>query len=188
MNLKPIPSFGGAYVVSDDGRVFSVERVVDVPNHSQKTRTLKAKEKTTRIDSRGYVQCSISTGGKTRHYRVHRLMMEAFCPVDGSHLLDVNHKNGIKTDNTLQNLEWVTRGENHAHRYRVLLQQHSMVGKFGRKHHRAMAITGTAKDGKAVFFDALMDAQRAGFSAAKISQCLHGKRRTHAGMQWKLSA
>lgn len=188
MNKKPIPSLGGVYAATADGRIFSVGRVITVAGHMQKTRTIKERELATRIDIRGYVQCSASFGNKTRHYRVHRLVLEAFDPVEGMEFLDVNHKNGIKTDNTLENLEWLTRGENHRHRYSVLGQKHSMVGKYGAKHHRSIPVTGTAKDGSQVFFDALMDAQRAGFSASKISQCLHGKRRTHGGMQWTISA
>lgn len=188
MNLKPISAFSGAYLVSDDGRVFSAARVVAVRNHTQAEKRIASKELKTRIDTKGYVACSISQGGKTRHHRVHRLVLETFAPVDGSHLLDVNHKNGVKTDNRLENLEWATRGDNHIHRYRVLGQQHSMVGKFGEQHHRSIAVTGTAADGRQISFNALMDAQRAGYSAAKISQCLHGKRRTHAGMQWVISA
>lgn len=186
MNTKPIPSLDGYYLVSDDGKVFSVARTLQVNGHSKQIkRSLKSAEKAQRTDRSGYANCTISFKGRTRHFRVHRLVMEAFDPRPNAQQLDVNHKNGIKTDNRLENLEWLTRGENLKHRYQVLKQKHSMVGKYGQEHPRAKAIIGyDANDNKVCEFKALMDAQRAGYSASKISNCLSGKRATHKGLRW----
>ena len=50
--------------------------------------------------------------GKKRTFRVHRLVMMAFAPVDNMESLEVNHKDGNKRNNSLSNLEWCTSSEN----------------------------------------------------------------------------
>lgn len=57
---------------------------------------------------------------------VHRLVMMAFAPRDNMEDLQVNHKNGIKTDNRLDNLEWCTALENMRHSFRMNLQKKQM--------------------------------------------------------------
>lgn len=63
-------------------------------------------------DKYGYKQVSIQQGGKEKSRRVHRLVLMAF---SGRSKKQVNHKNGIKTDNRLKNLEYVTAKQNAAH-------------------------------------------------------------------------
>lgn len=50
-----------------------------------------------------------------RHWLVHRLVMEAFAPVEGMEKLQVNHIDGNKQNNALSNLEWATRESNMQH-------------------------------------------------------------------------
>lgn len=64
----------------------------------------------------GYLKASIKLGGKQRSCFVHRLVAEAFIQnIDGKSF--VNHKNGVKTDNRVENLEWCTCSENIKHAY-----------------------------------------------------------------------
>lgn len=66
----------------------------------------------------GYKIVSLWDGKSGKTYRVHRLMAVAFLP--NTYMKEmINHKNGIKTDNRLSNLEWVTRSENALHSYRI---------------------------------------------------------------------
>ncbi|MBW2595123.1 MAG: HNH endonuclease [Deltaproteobacteria bacterium] len=65
---------------------------------------------------RGYLRSCIYQGkrGKPKHVVIHRLVAEAFIP-NSKHKPEVNHINCDKTDNRVENLEWVTRKENAAH-------------------------------------------------------------------------
>lgn len=66
-----------------------------------------------RINRRtGYSQIVLTAQGQRRNFNVHRLVLEAFQPKRPKNKNDVNHKNEIKTDNRLINLEWVSRKEN----------------------------------------------------------------------------
>lgn len=107
------------YMVSDEGHVKSCERDVKTFNgkvecyrHVPETYPLKEK------NIRGYKNVSIiqydDDMKPVKRYmcQVHRLILENFQPVDGMENLQVNHKNGNKGDNSLENLEWTTPAEN----------------------------------------------------------------------------
>jgi hypothetical protein len=72
-----------------------------------------------RIKRTGYVTYHLSKDGQSRDLRAHRLVWEAF---NGSIRkgLEINHRNGIKTDNRLVNLETLTKSENMKHKFREL--------------------------------------------------------------------
>ncbi len=75
-----------------------------------------------RITSRGYRTVTLTKAGVRINHRVHQLVMKAFVgPCPNRH--EINHKNGIKSDNRLCNLEYVTRSENIKHAYRLGLQK-----------------------------------------------------------------
>ena len=99
--------FDGTYHVSDFGRVKRV-RVYNNRRWSE-SGVLKSWLSTT-----GYPTVSLWSDNKGRFFAVHRLVMLAFvgrCPVG----CNVNHKNGTKTDNRLENLEYITFSGNSQH-------------------------------------------------------------------------
>jgi len=70
-----------------------------------------------RIDKCGYRQVALSENGITKQKSVHRLILETFNPIPNMENFQVNHINGNKLDNRLENLEWCTRSENLLHAY-----------------------------------------------------------------------
>jgi len=98
---KPIDRFENLYEVSSLGRVKSLK--------FNREKILKPG-----VNSRGYLVVTLSIYKNPKSITVHRLVLEQFLPsIDKT--LEINHKNGNKLDNRLENLEWVTSKENSRH-------------------------------------------------------------------------
>ena len=100
MTWRPIVGYEEIYEISNFGVVRSI-----LTGRSMTMQTMNKK---------GYVMVGLSTGGRKRSFLAHRLVATAFI---GPPFIDqmVNHKNAIKDDNTVENLEWVTAAENYRH-------------------------------------------------------------------------
>ena len=104
------------YVVDVDGHVYRVCK-----RQRSKTGRLICKYETTRlvgsIDLYGYRIYRMTMNGVKKHVKGHRIALNAFQGEQPD--LCANHKNGIKTDNRIENLEWVTVAQNNTHAIRT---------------------------------------------------------------------
>lgn len=104
-----INGYEGKYLVSNLGRVFSAPSSVHLDGYVLKQS----------VGRNGYLTVHLRKQGGEKRISVHRLVAEAFLPnVDGKP--EVNHKDGDKQNNCVDNLEWVTTSENKTHSIRVL--------------------------------------------------------------------
>ena len=163
------------YFVNNRGEVFSKN-----PYNNPNNIIRKLKPNT---DGSGYLFVRIDKDTK----KVHRLVAETFIS-NPENKPEVNHKNGIKTDNRMENLEWVSRSENNKHKYRVLGYKayNPMKGKFGKDNHLSKAVIQT-QDGKFIaFYNGIREAERqTGINHHRISECCRGNTRTAGGYEWQ---
>lgn len=111
--MKDIPGFEGIYVINEDGEVYALPRIT-VQKHRLPFRKIAQV-----LNTEGYPCVNLKKDGKQHMRRVHRLLGMVFIH-NPENKPFINHKNGIKTDNRLCNLEWCTRSENAKHSYDVL--------------------------------------------------------------------
>ena len=110
---KPIQGYEEYYEVSSEGNVRSKDRIRanGIP--------IKGKQLKPNVLKDGYAQVTLVVNGKPKCMKIHRLVAIAFIE-NPENKPQVNHKNGIRNDNRVENLEWVTISENHRHAFAVL--------------------------------------------------------------------
>ena len=100
-------TFLNDYIISNYGRVYS----------------FKTNKLLIPAERNGYLYVTLAYNGEQHPKRINRLVMMTFMPVLNANLLQVNHINGDKKDNSIWNLEWCTAKQNIAHAIRTGLRK-----------------------------------------------------------------
>lgn len=174
---KEVRGYSGLYEVSDLGRVRSLGRLCNSKNGS--TQQKRPRIMTQEISIHGYCRVRLyDLSGKSKHFAVHRLVLEAF---KGESELQVNHINEIKTDNRLENLEYVSAHSNCNHGTRNARISQNATGT----HTKRVAQIGD--DGAVLnVYESRAEAEaKTGVNAGDISQCCGGTRKRAGGYMWR---
>lgn len=176
---KDIPGFEH-YQASSLGRIKSLSRLVRSGPLPGLRRTPETIIQPFSAKNTGYLQVMIGR----RKYSAHRLIAMTWCDgfFDGA---CVDHKNGDRTDNRPENLEWVTNSENLKRSFQNG-RVSPTLGKFSDSHPTSKPVISTCqKTGEEITWQSAMDAVRAGFDSSSISRCCSGRYRHHKGHLWR---
>lgn len=133
-----------------------------------------------------YFRVSLYKDGKLYQRQVHRLVAETFIH-NIENKPQVNHINGVKTDNRVENLEWCTPSENSIHAFKLGLSKSNNKDKKGYKSTRGLEVIQYDKKGIEIRrYGSLRDAERnTGIKASSISLNINNKLKTAGGYIWK---
>lgn len=177
---KDVIGYKGTYQVSNLGRVKSLEKtyIHNVHKHPS-IRKEKLLKQGYSHKLNGYPVVSLTKSAyKAKTYKVHRLVAMAFIP-NPNKRKTVNHKNGIKTDNTVENLEWATYSENFCH----ALSNGLIKIKKGYDDYRSKQVLQLSKKG--ILIREWANASATPYIPSNIRNCCNGKRKSASGFMWK---
>lgn len=174
-----INGYEGLYEVSTSGRVRSLPK-----KHGFLLKNLRIKKPV--IDKYGYYRMNLWKGGKRETVLVHRLVAKAFI-TNKLNLKEVNHKNEIKTDNRVENLEWCDVRYNSNYGSRNERISKNMIGKNINSKSLSKPVARYSTQGELLeIYPSSMEAHRTtGIDASGIVKCCKGKNKVIGGYCWK---
>jgi hypothetical protein len=177
---KDIIGYEGFYKTSNLGRIKSLPKQRGFSNE------IKSIIRKQNHDKVGYLVCGICKEGIEKKFKVHRLIAIHFID-NPDNKTDVNHINGIKDDNRIVNLEWVSKLENQIHSWEKLNRVSSHKGKFGKNNHLSKKVNQYTLNGELIKkWDSMADVERElKISHSHISKVCIGTYKQYMGFKWK---
>lgn len=169
------------YAISNKGRVLSKRRYIDMPNGGK--RLIEAKLLTLSINHKGYYRVQLCRKGIYKLFFVHRLVANAYIQ-NIENKPQVNHIDGNKLNNCVENLEWSTNSENQKHAIKLGLKHHAEDSGIPKKAVKQInLVTGDVIN----IFPSLTEAARSvgQKSRTPIRFVCQGKRKQASGFGWQ---
>ena len=174
-----IAGFEGLYEVSNKGNIRSIRNGGELLKGS--------------VDKGGYRDVMLYDHSKYKHIKVHRAVALAFLE-NPENKRTVNHIDGNKLNNHVENLEWATHGENHKHAYSIGLKsfterQREACSKTGKetvdKNRPRRPVIMISESGEEKRFESAHEGARyVCGDASAIVACCKGKIKTSKGYRW----
>lgn len=174
---KPIKGYEGLYEVSNLGRVRSFH-----PHRKVKYKILNPIEMNI-----GYYKVTLYSKLKKEQKYIHKLVAETFIP-NPKNFNVINHINGNKKDNNVENLEWCTQKHNMEQAFNMGLVGNFQRGKLGKESQNRKIIKqiqlGTNKTLN-MFYGACEAERQTNICCQNIRACCRGERKTAGGFIWQ---
>ena len=172
---EDVLDYEGLYKISNLGRVKSLKR------NTTHNRIMKLC-----LDRYGYLYVGLSKNGKVNYKKVHRLVAQAFIP-NLNNKPQVNHIDGNKQNNCVDNLEWCDASYNQLHAVKLGLTHPWMKGKKGKNCIFSKVVYQYSLNGVFIKkWDAISDASRKlNIPTSNIVRSCKNKTRTAGGYKWK---
>ncbi len=170
---KDVIGYEGIYQVSDLGRVVRIK----------KSKGTIGDNILTPIKNESGLYVKLRDHGNDKSKKIHRLVLESFLGLDKDKP-QVNHKDGNRWNNNINNLEWCSQSENIKHSHRILGRDYTA---YGESHMNSKTVSQYNKLGNLI--DVYGSVNEAGrqlkIQFTNIAKCARGERKTAGGFIWK---
>ena len=181
---KDIKEYEGLYQVSNLGRVKSLKRIEKFYHNNNDKILIQSK------CSNGYLKIVLSKNNLHKNYMTHRLVAKTFLP-NPENKRTVNHKDGNKQNNCVDNLEWATYSENIQHAYNLGLNYGSdkLKGRAGKLSKMSKSVYQIDRNKNKILneYYSVREAERqTKIKAQSICNCCNNKKscKTAGGYKW----